>query len=361
MRASFLFLSVLVACGDDSSSPVDSGRDTDFRDAPADVAFDGDAPGDSAVDVSADAAGGGLEAFEITVAEAQCAAIFRCCNDESVTRFFSVYRSIPGLPSPFEALQDRIPPDATLDEASCVSLMQDLNNVAPFGTWLVEARAGRVGFDEAAYAGCLNDLATTSCGRELIDVFNDTSCFAYLDSRGLGDPAVGNVARAMFPRTAGVGDPCVAPEDSSADAYGTCAPETAFCCFRESPADDCGPAGAAPGECVAAGAIGETCNAFPPQPCVPGVRCRAGASIEDPSMCVEAATGALAVGDTCAEAFVPLGVCTDGFCDAGGTDQCVALKANGDACVGGAECTSGNCAGEIGERVCADFDFCAGS
>src|SRR5690606_32081507 len=140
-------LSTVSACGDDDG---DVGtRDAGGHDAGALDAGTTDA---GAADAGASDGGvpGRLGTLVEEIATAQCDALFRCCDDGSIEGFFSQYRAFPGLPSPFTDLQDRIPPDATLDHESCVELLVDLHERAPFGPWLEAAAAGEVTLDEDA-------------------------------------------------------------------------------------------------------------------------------------------------------------------------------------------------------------------
>jgi len=351
-------LLLLAGCDDDAPA-TDSGAPTSDAGGALDAGGPGGnagAPGDDAGSTDDDAGtpGGALDTFEDTVAQARCAAIFRCCAAEDLEDVFADYRSIPGLPSPFEDLQDRIPPT----EESCVALMRDLDAIAPFGQWLVEARAGRVGFDEEAYDACLNDLATAECGRPLQVALNDTDCFALRNSIGTA-PATGAVNRAYFERTGAIDDACTTLEDDDSVA-GTCDPAVAFCCDRASVDEDCNRVSVgAPGVCVAVAGDGEECREFPPLPCAPGLRCAPGASIDDPSRCEPAPTETAALGEVCAMAFVSVAECAEGYCD-GSEDpgRCTARRADGEACDFADQCASFHCAGDPGSRTCQPFALC---
>lgn len=348
-----LWCAVFVSGCDDPSPAADGGpSDSGSLDGGVDAADAGPGDRDAAV-------GGRLDDFEETVAAAQCAALFRCCDEASLVEFFAPYRPLDGFARPFDALAPRIPPEATLTEESCVGLMRDLNDIAPLGSWLAEARALRVGFDEAAYDACLESLATASCGLELAAVFSDTTCFAYQDRSVIDPTAPVPVARAFFERTRGVGETCVGLEDPGTDPWGSCDPTVAFCCFRASPDEGCGVGSVgASGDCAPIAGEGDECSAFPALLCGPGLRCRPGASIDDPSTCVVPASAPLGLGEACSAGFEPLGVCTDGFCDAAGTETCTARRADTEPCSIDDECASGHCGGSSADRVCAAFDFC---
>jgi len=354
-------LGLLVGCDDDpagtdagaptadAGGALDAGPPADDAGPPAD-----DDAGPPADDDAGPPTGGGLDTFEDTVAAAQCAAIFRCCAAGDLEDVFADYRSIPGLPSPFDALQDRIPPT----EDTCVDLMRDLNAIAPFGQWLVEARAGRVGFDEAAYDACLEDLATAECGRPLELALDDTDCFALRSSAG-PSPGARAVNRAFFVRPATEGDACTMLEEDDSLA-GTCDPTDSFCCDRASPDADCMPVSVGgAGTCVPFAGDGEECREFPPLPCGEGLRCAPGASISDPSLCEPAPSGTAALGETCTEGFVPVAECAEGYCDAS-TDPgvCAARRADGEACDVADQCASFHCAGDLGARTCQPFALC---
>lgn len=349
-------LSTVSACGDDDSPPgTDAGTpDSGMLDAGAADSGSADAgPADSGtVDGGSP---GRLGTMLEEIATAQCGALFRCCDDTSVEDFFSSYRAFPGLPSPFTALQDRLPPDATLDAESCVELLVDLHTIAPFGPWLEAAAAGEVTLDEDALDACIASLEDASCGPNVSAALRDTDCFAYLGSFEPDRPRT--TARGFLQRSGGVDATCRWLEDGSVDIYGSCDPSEAFCCVPEEGSTDCSLA-AGEGTCVATAALGETCSDFPLLPCAPGLVCRPGAGIEDPSTCVAPATASIANGEACRdESYWPIGVCSEGFCNF--ENQCEALRADGEGCDEGRQCASGHCAGEPGAAVCAPWAYCA--
>lgn len=345
-------LSTVSACGDDDG---DVGtRDAGGHDAGALDAGTTDA---GAADAGASDGGvpGRLGTLVEEIATAQCDALFRCCDDGSIEGFFSQYRAFPGLPSPFTDLQDRIPPDATLDHESCVELLVDLHERAPFGPWLEAAAAGEVTLDEDALDACIASLEDASCGPNVAAALRDTDCFAYLGSSEPDRPRT--TARSFFVRAGGAGASCRWLEDGSVDAYGSCDPSAAFCCVPEEGGSDCS---TSPGEgtCVATAALGETCSDYPFLPCQPGLVCKPGASIEEPSSCVAPATTEVANGEACRdESYWPIGMCGDGFCN--WENECEALRADGESCDEGRQCESGSCEGEPGAAVCATWSFCA--
>lgn len=353
-RTSALLLAVALITGCDASSTPDGGSPPVDGGARADGAPD---PGDGGSPPDAGEADA-LASFEDTVATAWCGALFRCCAEADLEEVFAVYRVIPGLPSAFAAFQDRLPPDATLTEESCVTLMRDLNAVAPFGQWLVEARAGRVGFDEDAYQACLDELGTAACGRPLEEALNDPACFALRDNIASA-PVSGALTRAFFERTGALGEACTALEDDDA-VNGTCDPSAGFCCGRASPEEDCGAVGVGgAGTCVAVGGEGDECSDFPPLPCGEGLRCRPGASISEPGRCEPAPTETAGIGEVCAEAFVTTAPCEEGFCDTSGDPgRCAARRDDGEACDSDDQCASFHCAGDFGSRTCAPFALC---
>lgn len=298
-----------------------------------------------------------LDEFELEVATAQCAALFRCCDAGSIDEFFGQYACIPGLPCPFEALQDRLPPNDSIEEEECVPLMRELNAIAPFGVWLAEARAGRVSIDEPSHAACLEALENASCGEEVQAALYDARCFARLAAADPYGPA--RVDHVSFARTAGVGDPCVTvPEDP----YGTCDPEVAFCCVRASEEEPCSTDGEGEaGTCVGVASLGEACSFFPAQPCAPGLHCPPGADIEDPTFCAEPNDTPLDTGDVCLEQFQPIGVCPEtDYCDFA-TERCQTKKALDESCEADEQCESGECGGDPLEGfTCRTPTFCVG-
>ena len=300
--------------------------------------------------------GGALDTFEVDVATAKCAALFRCCDAASIEDFFGQYECFPGLTCPFEDEQALLPP---ADMAACVTVMQALDEVT-FGGWLSETRAGRADFDEAAHQACLDELATAACGADLEAALYDGQCFARTASVEPYQPL--GTQHVMFDRTAGVGDSCVTFYE---ERYGSCDPEVAFCCVG-SPCS-VGGLGGDSGTCVAISGDGEPCSENPDaQLCSPDLRCPPAPGLGEPTFCETVAPPAdLALGDTCLDdGFQPTGRCVGSYCDQA-SRTCTATLANGESCFADEECTSGSCAvvggGPFVMRECADPTFCVGS
>lgn len=298
-----------------------------------------------------------LATFETDVATAKCAALFRCCDEDSRTEFFAQYECFGGLACPYEDEQELIPP---ADMAACVTLMEALDEVT-FGTWLTEARAGRVDFDGTAHAACLDDLATATCGDELTAALYDATCFARAAGTVFSDAQP--IQHTSFDRTAGVGESCVTFFE---EPYGSCDPEVAFCCVGGAGSCTTGGDGET-GSCVAVSTVGESCTQFPDQLCEAGLECPPPAGIGESSSCATPTPpAALDEGDECiSESFESLGECVDSYCN-NDTRLCAATLANGETCNADGECTSGNCAvtsggGPFVTRECADPSFCIGS
>lgn len=354
-------LASAAGCGDDGGDDdtVDMGApDAGQLDAftPEDDAFTPDE--DAFVPEEDGGTGDLLDSFESDVATAKCAALFRCCDEESREEFFSQYQCFPGLSCPYEDQQDMIPP---ADMAACVAVMEALDEVT-FGTWLTETRAGRIDFDAASHQSCLDTLATATCGEALTEALYDPRCFARIGGTTVGETY--EVERASFDRTAGVGESCVTLFE---DPYGSCDPDVAFCCVGDSDNCSTGGEGGEAGTCVAVSSNGESCSQFPDQHCEPGLRCPPAAGIGEPSACEEpAAPMALDEGDTClSDSFESLGECTDSYCDTE-TRQCEPTLSNGEMCDFDDQCASGNCevtsgGGPFVTRECADPSFCIGS
>ncbi|MCB9571285.1 MAG: hypothetical protein H6709_04265 [Kofleriaceae bacterium] len=310
------------ACSTTSSSTPDGGGPST-----PDAATDGATPPS-------------LDTFYADAAAAVCDALLRCCDDGDQIAYFAPLRDNERL----AALRDRMPPDATLTDASCRSLVADVFAITPFGDWVDAARAGAVEFDAAGLAGCLATLDGAACGAPVRDALGDGTCL------GVAPPAGGDAQRAMFHRTAVVGDACAPLRDGVGAAfYGTCDPDQAFCCYADPahPEAGCtfpfdGDGVARTGTCAAAQPAGGTCSsALPLQLCQTGVSC-------DPTTqrCVADASTALAVGDLCIDSgFNLLGDCVDSYCDVLGSSRCEPLRADGDDCFGADECAGGACTG----------------
>lgn len=280
------------------------------------------------------------------VASTTCAALARCCDEGSVTRYFDVLRNNDR----FVAFRDRMPPSAPFEEASCAALLEEAFAVAPFGKWIAAVDEGLVRYDQDAAGTCLAELAGATCGADLADALYDSSCF------GFSPPAGGEFQRSMFARTTGEGGGCMALNDGIGGVlFGTCDPSQAFCCYpREGGAPGCGYSSAdGRGTCKAASPVGESCSALPGQLqlCATGTDCGEGDRCEAPNLTP------LAVGATCVgEDFAILGECQQSWCDVFGSSKCEAPRANGETCRGGGECASGDCL----EGQCVAFSFCLG-
>jgi hypothetical protein len=325
--------SVGLACGREPASPSDAGA------IPADAA-----PG------AADAGAG--ERFAETAAEAICGALFRCCDQADLVDYFAPYRASERL----AAFADRLPPTATLDEPACRAVLPEMLVIAPFGDWLHEVEAGRVGFDDAAFQACVGELAAAACGAPLRAALHDGTCL------GFAAPAGGSEQRRMFTRTALPGTACGPIRDGVGAAfYGTCDPTQAFCCYADAahtqagctfPFDGDGVARA--GVCAAAGGPGASCSPAPPL-----ALCRTGADCDDATgLCVDAGAAPLALGATCAtDGFQLLGECVDGWCDLLGSRTCEARRPDGHACDFAEACEGGACL----DGVCATAAGCSGA
>jgi len=290
-----------------------------------------------------------LDGLVAEVAAATCDALFRCCDDTDVEGYFAPHRDSPSL----EAIAPRLPPNMPLDAAGCPAVMEEIFAIVPFGGWVDAARAGEVGFDEAAYDACLDTLRTASCGDEVRAALYDGTCLAY------NPPLGGDDQRRMFSRTASDGAPCGPIRDGiGAGFFGTCDPTTSFCCFTDPANPDIGCTFAYDGDgvpregvCRPAGGEGDACDGLPPLSiCRTGLECADGT-------CVAPSTATLAVGETCVdEGFMLLGDCDGGYCDLFGSSVCEPLEPDGAECTAPYECQSGSCV----EGACAAPTFCTG-
>ncbi|MAQ18027.1 MAG: hypothetical protein CMN30_24920 [Sandaracinus sp.] len=354
----------LVGCGDDDGDDGDDvidmstpdGGQPDFGpmpdsfielpdQGPPDLGDDGGTPG-------------GLDGFELEVATAQCAALFRCCDEDSIAEFFEQYTCFPGAPCSFMEQQEALPPT---DMASCVAVNQALLGVI-FGDALAATRGGEMTFDAAAYESCLGDLSSASCGADLEAVLYDGTCFA----KDLPFPqTTEQVKHGFFDRLGTPGDDCTSLYE---DKYGTCDPEQAFCCLGgDEDACTIGGLGGESGSCVAVSGDGEACGGFPDeQVCAPDLACQLDDGSGAPVGCfVPAAPTPLDEGDPCiSDTFEELGECQDSWCDFE-TRTCLMLKADGVECGQDQECVSGFCAvmgtPPIVSRACGPRDFCTGT
>ncbi len=354
----------LVGCGDDDGDDGDDvvdmatpdggqpdfGPDTDAfitipDQGPPDLGDDGGTPG-------------GLDGFELEVATAQCAALFRCCDEDSIAEFFGQYTCFGGVPCPFEDQQTSLAP---VDMEACVAVNRELLQIT-FGDALAAARGGEMGFDVGAYETCLDDLGTAACGEDLSAALYDSSCFAKnADTSVVAE----QVKHDYFERTGVAGDDCTSLYE---DNFGTCAPDQAFCCIGgDEAACDVGGLGGESGTCVAVSEDGEPCTDSPDdQLCAAGLACQRNDGSGRPLGCFvpEPATP-LAEGDECIdEPFQVVGECQDSYCD-DVSRACAPLLEDGVECGLNDQCVSGFCAvmgtPPMVERACGPRDFCTGT
>lgn len=328
----------------DAASVVDSGSDTGAAPDAALVPDAGSTP-------DAGQTGPSLDAFPSFVAERVCGALMRCCNAQSQAEFFAPFAGNTKL----TAYVGRLPPKATLDQAKCEQVLEEMLGVAVFADWVRSAKAGEVLYHPEAAQACGEALEQAACGGPMERALFDSTCFAYSPPQG------GVEQRRCFERTRAVGESCRMISDGlGAGFYGTCNPLTAFCCYPVTgkPPGTCGlPKDGLVGACTTASAAGETCEygAIPLRLCRTGLHCAVGAG-----RCVEDLTGPLQVGEACAdEQTTQLGTCVDSWCDSMGSRVCTAKKANGQACQGPDECLAGSCDWTDPKKpVCADPTFC---
>lgn len=282
-----------------------------------------------------------LDTLIADAAAAVCGALFRCCDDGSVTTYFEPYL----LNEALEDFHPRLPPGAPLTAEACPTLVAEMLTVVPLGRWVAAAEAGYVQLVPAAVDACLDALGTAACGDDVTSALLDSSCF------WLNPPVGGSEQRTIFARTATEGA-CRSLNDGFGGVFfGTCDPELAFCCLPGP--EGCGfPDGSgSEGVCQPAAAEGQACSQIPVQLCRTGLECG------DDGICRQPVTTALAVGEPCVDdRFNLLGECIDSFCDLFGTSVCVARRAVGERCMGADECLSLACL----DGICGDLRFCEG-
>ncbi len=295
-----------------------------------------------------DAAGSDPSGATGRAATAICGALFRCCEDD-VTDYFAPYRANERL-APF---LDRLPPMATLDQASCRAVVEDMLEVVYLGEWVRAVQAGEVEYDAAAFGACTAALDGATCGAGARAALWDATCF------GLAPPGGGAEQRSFVRRTRGVGEACSPVRDGIGSVfYGSCDPSAAFCCFTDPARPGCqfpftADGSARPGVCRAIAATGDACSAAPPfQLCATGASCDASSAT-----CVAPTVADLAIGATCVDAgYNLLGTCVSSWCDVLGTRRCEPLRDDGTACTGADECRSGLC-----QTTCRPNDVCTGT
>jgi len=294
-----------------------------------------------------------VDALPELAAKSVCGALFRCCDDKSVTNFFAIMVADERL----AGLASSLPPSATLaNEAACVSVLSDVFAIAPFADWMAAVKAGSVDYLPKAVEACSAKLASAACGAPVASALYDGSCF------GFSAPAGGVEQRTMFARTDSVGAACAPIRDGvGSTLYGSCDPTKAFCCYDD-PAKPgvCGlpydaEGKARKGTCKATSALGGPCEFLKNvQLCKTGETCE---TSTNKGKCVALNEGPLSLGAKCMDdSFNLLGVCVDSFCDLLGSKKCEALKADAAKCTGPDQCASGSCE----KGTCGATTFCKG-
>ena len=274
-------------------------------------------------------------------AAAMCQGLLGCCNPADQERFFIVFEGNPR----YEELVGQLPPAVPFNEDTCVGIIESILTAAPFGEWITQTNAGRVSYDGVVAQRCLDELSQASCGEDFLSRLYDGSCLSYLA------PVGGDEQRAMFQRTAGVGEACSPLTDGQGGViYGTCDPNVAFCCIRREDGT-CRPGFQGEvGECLAVSPTGGECTIFPGiQVCATGSECSVEGVCEPP---IEYVT--VQVGEACAADYSIFGNCEGGYCDVGFTDTCLAYRQDGEMCSFPYECAGGDCV----EGQCAQNTFC---
>jgi len=285
-------------------------------------------------------------------AEGVCRVLFSCCDD-TLDVFFALVATAEadGI---FGDLRDRVPPRAELTEAECPALVEEIHRRRGLGPFVAAAHDGLVDFDAAGLRACLDELDDVACGEPARSVVFDSTCF------GLDPPEGGEAQRRMFSRTAERGDCRPLADGFGGLFFGTCNPDTSFCCVVDG-SGDCGiPGPDDVGTCALAAAEGQTCSAFAPVlPCATGLECIPGAGPNGADGCLAPSTTALAIGARCYDgaSFRLTGQCADGWCDILGSDVCEDFVAPGASCTSGEPCGPGKA---CVDGVCADNPVCAG-
>lgn len=297
---------------------------------------------------SVDAGPADVSTATARAADAVCAALYRCCDDDLVP-YFAPYVADDRL----VAFRDRLPPAAALDESGCRVVLREMLDELYLGAWVSAIVAGEVAFDADGFAGCVASLDQASCGAPARAALWDSTCF------GLAPPAGGEEQRAFVHRTRGAGASCAPVRDGLGGVfYGTCDPAVAFCCYQDPARPGCQfpfEAGgvARPGICQAVAAVGAACSASAPLAlCATGVSCDA-----ERNTCVDPPDGPLALGAICVDAsYNLLGSCTDSWCDVLGSRRCEPRRLDGAECTGADECVSGAC-----RATCQPNTLCTGT
>jgi hypothetical protein len=186
--------------------------------APATPAADagpGPGPGPADTGPAPEAIATTPEAYDLAMASAICQQLQGCCNTEEYEGYFaSAYTNDPydwstkndaGIASPKPA------PEGT----ECAPVLARQLGLLHTGKWGASIEAGRMKFDAAAGARCINAVRTATCGADTAKAIFDNDCFDKIRSK-------------VFVRAGKVGDACNGLGDGSF-GIGDCDPNVAFC------------------------------------------------------------------------------------------------------------------------------------
>jgi hypothetical protein len=253
------------------------------------------------------------------------------------------------------------PPNGEITPDNCEAVLTEAFSVKPFGPWVDAVEQGLVEYDGTATRQCLDTLDEATCAEgpegftsEVAAALYDAGCLAFTPPLG------GLEQRSMFTRTASSGQ-CLPLTDGNGGAvYGTCDPQTSFCCVAGDTPGSCFFSSAAEeGQCVPASASGQACFLDvveqDAQFCRTGLECsdyETGECFEPPQPMP------MQIGDVCydSQTFTVIGECVGGYCDLFDTEQCVALIDDGEACEGAEQCEGGACL----DGMCGQSPFCTG-
>ena len=284
--------------------------------------------------------------IRMQMAKGICTQILNCCDATSQEQYFANYANHTAL-SEYQSL---LPPQATLSEEECPQLIAEMMDKTWLGSWNEVLTKGEVVFEESAFASCLNELETASCGEELTEALFDGTCF------GFRAPEGGEKQRSYLSRTHTSGMSCQPIADGLGGLYyGSCDPTESFCCIASENGCDPFPTLSDVGTCQSSSKEGESCSIEEPiQLCSTGFDCD-----YTSNTCIRPNTQLLQQGDVCyhPSTYEVLGDCENSWCDLFGSSQCEPLKTEGEECIFPESCASQYC--DHDTSTCSANQFCA--
>ena len=276
------------------------------------------------------------------VAAEVCSRLEDCCAEEDYEWFMGAYTADERN----EDLVAKLGEDPVWNQETCASFLAPALENTWIGSWTTALDEGLVEYRQEEVAQCIENLREAECGASLRETLLDSQCFGYYP------PSGGENQRTIFQRSAEAGEVCTPIADGFGGLYyGSCNPESAFCCVETEYGCDPFPTEEERGSCITASQIGEECNSMPLQLCVTGAECVEGT-------CTTLSYEELDVGASCcnSQTYELLGYCKDSWCDMFGSEACEPMREAGESCAADWECGTNWC--DLDAEICIEHPIC---